>query len=53
MGKNNNLHLRLSTEDLELIRQVASQYKMTVSAFILSIIKPLCLKRKNSEDLKK
>lgn len=47
MNKTNDLHLRLSSEDLELIKQVAKQYDMTVSGFIISVIKPLCLKKKN------
>ncbi len=45
MNKTSDLHLRLSSEDLELIRQVATKYGMTVTAFIMSVIKPLCLKK--------
>ena len=43
--KNERFELRLSSEDLELIKQVAEIYEMTVSAFIMSVIKPLCLKK--------
>ncbi len=43
--KNTQINLRLSSEDLELIRQVSTKYDMTVSAFIMSVIKPLCLKK--------
>ncbi len=49
MNKTSDLHLRISVEDLELIKQVAQQYKMTVSAFIMSVIKPLCLRKANGE----
>lgn len=45
MSKTSDLHLRLSSDDLELIKQVSKQYEMTVSAFIMSVIKPLCLKK--------
>lgn len=46
--KNMNIHLRLSERNLELIKRVASQCGMTVSAFILSVVIPYCCKVDNN-----
>lgn len=42
--KNTQLNLRLSDKHLDLIKRVAKQCNMTVSAFILSVIIPYCCK---------
>ncbi len=42
--KNTQINLRLSDKQLELIKRVAKQNDMTVSAFILAVIIPYCCK---------
>ena len=42
--KNQDLHLRITKSDFELIKRIAVQRNLTVSHFILSVIIPLCCK---------
>ena len=42
--KNTQINLRLSDKQLELIKRVAKQNDMTVSAIILAVIIPYCCK---------
>lgn len=42
--KNTQINLRLSDKQLELIKRVAKQNDMSVSAFILAVIIPYCCK---------
>lgn len=42
--KDKQIHLRLSERNLELIKRVAGNCGMTVSAFILSVVIPYCCK---------
>ena len=48
--KDTQIHLRLSESNLELIKRVASQFDMTVSAFILAVVIPYCCKVDKKEN---
>lgn len=48
--KNTQLNLRLSESNLELIKRVANQFGMTVSAFILAVLIPYCCKLDKKEN---
>ena len=42
--KNQDLHLRITKCDFELIKRIAVQRNLTVSRFILSLVIPVCCK---------
>lgn len=44
MTKNTQIHIRLSNEELELLKITASKYELTLSQFILSVLIPFCVK---------
>jgi len=46
--KNTRFEFRLSERNLELIKRVANQFGMDVSALILSVLIPYCCKVDNS-----
>ena len=48
--KDTQLNIRLSERNLELIKRVANQFDMTVSAFILSVLIPYCCKVDKKEN---
>ena len=49
MNKTNRFELRLSDREFELIKKIASQRKLTVSRFILSVVIPICCKIENQD----
>ena len=44
--KNCRLEIRLSSKELDLIRELSVKYDLSVSQFILSVIIPFCIKNK-------
>lgn len=42
--KNTDLHIRISEKEYDLLKRVASQFNMTLSKFVLSVMVPYCLK---------
>ena len=47
--KSENLHLRISKREFELIKKIASKRELTVSRFILSVVIPICCKIEGQE----
>lgn len=44
MKKSCDLHIRISENDLQLLKSVSLKYQMSLTDFILSILIPYCLK---------
>ena len=42
--KDKQINLRINDRNLELIKRVAEQHGMTLTAFILSVVIPYCCK---------
>lgn len=44
MTKNSQIHIRLSTSELELLKRIANKFNMSLTDFILSVLIPYCVK---------
>ncbi len=44
MLKSTQINIRLSESEYDILKSTADKYEMTLSAFILSILIPFCIK---------
>lgn len=47
MNKTDNLYIRLSAKDKELIERTAAKYNLSVTKFVLAVLIPYCCKIDN------
>lgn len=46
MKKTTQINIRLSDDEYQILKTTADKYSMTLSAFILSILIPFCVRSK-------
>lgn len=44
MTNKTQLHIRLSTSELDLLKRIATKFDMSLTDFILSVLIPYCVK---------